>query len=116
MATRRDAGERMSKVDTAWLRMDSQSNLMMIVGVWTLRPGITRDALCERVRDRLLAYARFRQRVEEDATGARWVEHAPLDMDHHVRSESLLTASHARTRRRRSGADASPTASQETKW
>ena len=46
-------GERMSKVDTAWLRMDSPSNLMMIVGVWILRPGITLDALTERVRERL---------------------------------------------------------------
>jgi diacylglycerol O-acyltransferase / wax synthase len=32
-------GERMSKVDTAWLRMDSATNLMMIVGVWILRPA-----------------------------------------------------------------------------
>ena len=47
-------GERMSKVDTAWLRMDSPSNLMMIVGVWTLQPGISFDALCERVQERLL--------------------------------------------------------------
>ena len=31
-------GERMSKVDTAWLRMDSDSNLMMIVGVWVIQP------------------------------------------------------------------------------
>ena len=28
----------MSKVDTAWLRMDSDTNLMLIVGVWVLRP------------------------------------------------------------------------------
>jgi diacylglycerol O-acyltransferase len=34
----------MSKVDTAWLRMDSASNLMMILGVWTLRPGIGHEA------------------------------------------------------------------------
>ena len=33
-------GERMSKVDTAWLRMDSASNLMMIVGVWVIRPKL----------------------------------------------------------------------------
>lgn len=26
--------ERMSSVDTAWLRMDSQANLMLIVGVY----------------------------------------------------------------------------------
>ena len=46
-------GERMSKVDTAWLRMDSPCNLMMIVGVWILRPGISLEALSERVRERL---------------------------------------------------------------
>ena len=28
--------ERMSRVDTAWLRMDNDVNLMMIVGVWLL--------------------------------------------------------------------------------
>ena len=27
---------RMSRVDTAWLRMDNDVNLMMIVGVWLL--------------------------------------------------------------------------------
>lgn len=36
----------LSKVDTAWLRMDSSSNLMMINGVWTLSPGITWEVLC----------------------------------------------------------------------
>src|SRR3989344_3071730 len=48
------SGERMTKVDTAWLRMDSHSNLMMINGVWTLSPGITWDALCDRVQQRPL--------------------------------------------------------------
>ena len=33
--------ERMSRVDTAWLRMDNDVNLMMIVGVWLLTPAIT---------------------------------------------------------------------------
>ena len=31
--------ERMSRVDTAWLRMDNDVNLMMIVGVWLLASG-----------------------------------------------------------------------------
>lgn len=56
------AGERMTKVDTAWLRMDCDHNLMMIVGVWTLRPAIDHDALCTRVQSQLLCYSRFRQR------------------------------------------------------
>ncbi|HSV36916.1 MAG TPA: wax ester/triacylglycerol synthase family O-acyltransferase [Ramlibacter sp.] len=74
----------MSKVDTAWLRMDSPSNLMMIVGVWTVQPGIGYDALCRRVEERLLKYSRFRQRVVEDAAGATWVEDADFDIRRHV--------------------------------
>ena len=74
------SGERMTKVDTAWLRMDSSSNLMMINGVWTLSPGIAWEALCERVQQRLLQYPRFRQRVVEDAAGATWVEDRNFDI------------------------------------
>jgi diacylglycerol O-acyltransferase len=82
------AGERMSKVDTAWLRMDSPSNLMMIIGVWTLSPGIKHADLCRRVEERLLKYGRFRQRVVEDAAGATWVDH-PVDVSQHVVREKL---------------------------
>lgn len=82
-------GERMSKVDTAWLRMDSPSNLMMIVGVWVLRPGITHAALCERVQERLLKYRRFGQKVVEDAAGATWVDDASFDIANHVVVEKL---------------------------
>ncbi len=83
------SGERMTKVDTAWLRMDSESNLMMIVGVWTLRPGIKYADLCQRVEERLLKYNRFRQKVVEDAAGATWVEDADFDIANHVSLEKL---------------------------
>jgi WS/DGAT/MGAT family acyltransferase len=82
-------GERMSKVDTAWLRMDSPNNLMLINGVWTLHPGISREALCQRLQERLLAYPRFRQRVLEDAAGASWVEDRHFDLAQHVQTERL---------------------------
>jgi WS/DGAT/MGAT family acyltransferase len=82
------AGESMSKVDTAWLRMDSDRNLMMILGVWTLRPGIRYAQLCRRVEERLLRYGRFRQRVEEQGGSARWVDH-PVDVRQHVVREQL---------------------------
>jgi len=91
------AGESMSKVDTAWLRMDSASNLMMILGVWTLRPRIRYEDLCRRLEERLLRYGRFRQRVEDDGGGARWVEH-DVDIREHVVREKL--------RRTRGGAQA----------
>jgi diacylglycerol O-acyltransferase / wax synthase len=76
--------ERMSRVDTAWLRMDNDVNLMMIVGVWLLTPAITYEQLAERVRDKLLQYGRFRQRVNQDAMGASWVEDESLDVSHHI--------------------------------
>ena len=83
--------ERMSKVDTAWLRMDTEANLMMIVGVWSIRPGITLAALRERVADRLLKYPRFRQRVVEDALiGAEWVLDKDFDIARHVVAEVPL--------------------------
>ncbi|MBX3658412.1 MAG: wax ester/triacylglycerol synthase family O-acyltransferase [Ramlibacter sp.] len=83
------SGERMTKVDTAWLRMDSEANLMMIVGVWTLKPGIKYADLCQRVEERLLKYNRFRQRVVEDTAGATWVEDRDFDITRHVVHEKL---------------------------
>ena len=83
------SGERMTKVDTAWLRMDGDSNLMMIVGVWVLKPHITREALCARVEERLLKYRRFKQKVVEDAAGATWVDDRDIDNDAHWVVEKL---------------------------
>ena len=81
--------ERMSRVDTAWLRMDTPSNLMMIVGVWLLEPGVPHAALCARVEERLLKYKRFRQKVVEDTMGASWVADRGFDLQHHVVRETL---------------------------
>lgn len=83
------AGQRMSKVDTAWLRMDSSANLMMIVGVWILKPAITHAALCQRVQERLVPIARFRQMAVEDAAGATWVHDPAFDVQRHVVREVL---------------------------
>ncbi len=81
--------ERMSRVDTAWLRMDTPSNLMMIIGVWLLEPGVSHAALCTRVEERLLKYKRFRQKVVEDAMGASWVSDRGFDLQRHVQRETL---------------------------
>jgi WS/DGAT/MGAT family acyltransferase len=83
------AASRMSRVDTAWLRMDSDVNLMMIVGVWLLEPAITIDALRARVADKLLKYERFRCKVVVDALGASWVDDEDFDLGRHVVAEAL---------------------------
>ncbi|MBE2262787.1 MAG: wax ester/triacylglycerol synthase family O-acyltransferase [Burkholderiaceae bacterium] len=79
----------MSKVDTAWLRMDSPSNLMMIVGFWTLSPRVDYESVCQRIEERMLKYPRFRQRVVQDPAGATWVEDAAIDIHDHVVREQL---------------------------
>ena len=81
--------ERMSRVDTAWLRMDSDVNLMMIVGVWLLTPAITIAALRERVQDKLLNYDRFRQNAVADTMGAQWVFDEQFDIERHVVTTKL---------------------------
>ena len=81
--------ERMSRVDHAWLRMDTDANLMMIVGVWLLAPRLAQDELARRVQASLLAYPRFRQKVVEDPMGAQWVEDTAFDLGHHVARETL---------------------------
>ena len=83
---------RMSRVDTTWLRMDNEVNLMMIIGVWLLQPAITLAALRERVAGRLLQYDRFGQRVVHDALGAVWVDDPAFDISAHVVVERLRRA------------------------
>ena len=83
----------MSRVDTAWLRMDNDVNLMMIVGVWLLQPEIAYETLCERVADKLLKYERFRQMVVRDATGAATGSRDDdFDIHRHVVREKLKRA------------------------
>lgn len=87
-----DAAQRMSRVDTAWLRMDNDVNLMMIVGVWLLTPAISVDALRGRVGDRLLKYERFRHKAVADALGAAWVPDESFDITQHVLATTLRPA------------------------
>ena len=76
--------ERMSAVDTAWLRMDRPSNLMMITGVLMLerRAGIER--LKQTVAARFARFERFRQRPVSIAGIAFWETHRQFDLDYHV--------------------------------
>jgi WS/DGAT/MGAT family acyltransferase len=84
-----ETSERMSRVDTAWLRMDSDRNLMMIVAVWLLRPALDYTALCERMESKLRGYARFRQKVVQEGVFTNWVDDAGFDIRRHVVREKL---------------------------
>lgn len=81
--------EPMSKVDTAWLRLDTEANRMVIHGVLFLKPALALQPLRERVAERLLRFPRLRQRVVESGDAAYWVEDAEVDITRHVVAEPL---------------------------
>ncbi len=74
----------MSSVDTAWLRMDRPSNLMMICGVLSFGERLTLARLRATLRDRFLRFKRFRQRPTQTPAGAYWEDDAHFDVGAHV--------------------------------
>ena len=81
--------ERISGVDTAWLRMDNPTNLMMIVGVMMFEGELRVADLRRVIEARWMGYRRFRQKAVEDSSGAWWVEDEALDLGWHLREVSL---------------------------
>ena len=77
--------ERMSSVDTAWLRMDGPGNSMMILGVSATATPVRAADFRRTIEQRLLCFARFRNRPVADALGASWLEHEDFDLDQHVK-------------------------------
>jgi len=84
--------ERMSSVDTAWLRMDRPSNLMMICGVLIFGEHLTLARLKATLSDRFLRFKRFRQRAVQAPTGAYWADGRKFDIGAHVRRVKLRGA------------------------
>lgn len=74
---------RMSPVDTAWLRMDSPCNQMMITAVQIFDGPLDGQVLRALLQSHLLVHREFRSRVEIDAAGAWWVQ-AGCDLDQHL--------------------------------
>ncbi|MEP6938613.1 MAG: wax ester/triacylglycerol synthase family O-acyltransferase [Rudaea sp.] len=81
--------EPMSKVDTAWLRMETPTNLMMITGVLVFRERLDVNKVRRLLSERWLAFRRFRQRAVDTASAAFWETDPTLDMDWHVRLAAL---------------------------
>ncbi len=81
--------ERISGVDTAWLRMDQPTNLMMIVGVMMLERKVSVRDVRRVISARFLAYRRFRCRAVQDAAGAWWESSEGVDLHAHVQRVRL---------------------------
>ncbi|MFT5644795.1 MAG: diacylglycerol O-acyltransferase [Janthinobacterium sp.] len=91
------AHEPLSRIDSAWLRMDRPTNLMMICGLMMLSGRLTLPQARAVIGTRLLCFHRFRQRVvqggERANTGgdaiAHWEDDPGFDANWHVRHIAL---------------------------
>ncbi|MBJ7533534.1 wax ester/triacylglycerol synthase family O-acyltransferase [Rhodomicrobium vannielii ATCC 17100] len=81
--------ERVSAVDTTWLRMDRPSNPMVIVGVLILEGPLDLNTLEDTVGERFLAIPRFRQHVETRSGGYWWVDDPWFDRARHIQRVRL---------------------------
>lgn len=81
--------ERMSNVDTAWLRMDQPSNLMQIVGVMLFEGALDFARLQTCIERRMLSFARFRQTVRQEGGAYFWENDPEFNLDHHLRRAVL---------------------------
>jgi WS/DGAT/MGAT family acyltransferase len=88
-ARRKPRREPMSRVDTAWLRMERPTNPMMITGVLMLDEALSLPQFKQLVRKRFLSFPRFQQKPVDTATGAYWQHDDDFDLDWHVRLSAL---------------------------
>lgn len=89
-APRRRKREPMSRVDTAWLRMERPTNPMMITGVLMFSEPMPLKRLRQVVERRFVgAYPRFRQRPVDTTGGAAWQDDEHFELDWHVRLSAL---------------------------
>ena len=81
--------EPMRKVDTAWLRMGSPHNLMMITGLMFLDQMPDLAQFSEALEKKFLKYRRFKQLAHQSPSGCYWQDDRYFDMAAHVRRVAL---------------------------
>jgi diacylglycerol O-acyltransferase / wax synthase len=89
MATSTARRERLTAVDTAWLRMDRPENLMMICGVLIFRERLSAAKLRKVLQERFVAFTRFMDRPVQGIAGNYWEAAPDFDLDDHLVVTSL---------------------------
>lgn len=90
--SRMSGREPLAGQDNAWRRMGTPQNLMSITGVLVFEEQLGYDELCERLEERLLRFARFRQAIGGRNRSLRrpyWDELGEIDVKTHVSEIAL---------------------------
>jgi len=89
--------------DRTWARMDTPEQPMVVTLVLLLAALPDRERLQATLRDRLLPFARFRQRLVQEGTRHRWVDDPAFDLDGHLHWSRLPEPADQRTLEARVG-------------
>ncbi len=81
--------EPLSNIDTAWLRMDHPTNLMMITGVMMFAEPIPYERFKTTLEERFLRFDRFRQCVRDRSGTPYWEDDLYFDIENHVHRVAL---------------------------
>jgi diacylglycerol O-acyltransferase len=81
--------EKISAVDTAWLRMDRPGNLMMICGVLFFDRQVRVARVKRIIKERFCRFPRFRQRPVQQLGAAYWENVPDFSVADHVLSVAL---------------------------
>ncbi|HSD61798.1 MAG TPA: wax ester/triacylglycerol synthase family O-acyltransferase [Burkholderiales bacterium] len=81
--------ERMTGVDTAWLRMDRPTNPMVIVGVMIFSERLDHRKLRQALEHGFLTFHRFRQRPVHDGASWYWETDPNFDLERHLHRAAL---------------------------
>jgi diacylglycerol O-acyltransferase len=81
--------ERLSRIDTAWLRMEDPTNLMMVTGVLVFDQPLSFARLRQAIEQRLLRFDRFRQKVVDANGTLRWQDDPHFTINAHLHRIAL---------------------------
>ena len=81
--------ERLSRVDTAWLRMEDPTNLMMVTGLLVFDQPLDFGRLRQTVEQRMLIYDRFRQKVVDADGTPHWQDDPYFTINAHLHRIAL---------------------------
>lgn len=83
--------------DLTWARMDAPTQPMVVTVMLLLATPLDPDRFEAILRDRLLSFARFRQRLVQQGVRHAWVEDATFDLNNHLEWRRLPETGDSRT-------------------
>jgi WS/DGAT/MGAT family acyltransferase len=78
------ASEWVNYRDVTWARMDTPEQPMVVNLVLLLAAPLERERFATTLRDRLLRFTRFRQRLLQQGSRYQWIEDPAFNLDHHL--------------------------------